>query len=247
MRRRAAGDDDARVGAFAMQAADGLARLARRLRRDGAGVDDDEIFFPGAARLARERLRFDDVEPTAEGDGLDARSRSRRQPLENGGIERRFEFEFDRPGHVHVIVVAPVNEKIAAGKSYVARDAPRENVRAAATSVAQAAEPQALVAPVPRSQTRSRISSSGQNLREGDVRALGKERMTLQHGAELFEIDRAGVVDEKHRVRIAHADGAKPRRRARDWRLQRDIARVANVARQRNLATRPDAGGPCRR
>ena len=69
--RGAAGDDDARVGAFAMQAADGLARLARRLRRDGAGVDDDKIFFPGAARLARERLRFDDVEPAAEGDRLD--------------------------------------------------------------------------------------------------------------------------------------------------------------------------------
>ena len=74
----------------------------------------------------------------------------------------------------------------------------------------------------------------GQNLREGDVRALGKERMTLQRGAELFEIDRAGVADEKHRVRIAHADGAKTLRRARDSRLERDVACVANVARQRN-------------
>ena len=41
--RVAAGDDDARVGLRAMDAADGLAKLVVGGRGDGAGVQDDEV------------------------------------------------------------------------------------------------------------------------------------------------------------------------------------------------------------
>ena len=47
--RGAAGDDDARLGTFAGDAADRLARLALGLGGDGAGVDDDGVGLGGRA------------------------------------------------------------------------------------------------------------------------------------------------------------------------------------------------------
>ena len=55
--RRAARDDDLRLGPFAMQAADRLARLPRRLAGDGAGVDDD-VSSAAPPCLARQLLRI---------------------------------------------------------------------------------------------------------------------------------------------------------------------------------------------
>src|SRR5258708_1908178 len=42
-------------------------------------------------------------------------------------------------------------------------------------------------------------------LGDADIGALGKQRMVLQHRPQALEIDALGVVDEEHRVRIAHA------------------------------------------
>ncbi len=63
---------DARIGLFALQPADGLARLAHRLAGHGAGVDENGLSKPGGLGLAAHDLAFEGVEPTAEGDDLDA-------------------------------------------------------------------------------------------------------------------------------------------------------------------------------
>ena len=61
-----------RLRALAPQRADGLARLAHRLRRDRAGIDHHGIGEAGALRLAADHFRFGGIEPAAEGDDVDA-------------------------------------------------------------------------------------------------------------------------------------------------------------------------------
>ena len=69
--RRAAGDDDARIGALALQPANRLPRLRHRLIGDGAAVDDDGVGKPGSFRLAADHLGFERVEAAAKGDDVD--------------------------------------------------------------------------------------------------------------------------------------------------------------------------------
>ncbi len=57
--RRAAGDDDARLGPLALQSANGLPRLRHRLIGDGAAVDDDGIGKPRSLRLAADHFGLD--------------------------------------------------------------------------------------------------------------------------------------------------------------------------------------------
>ena len=60
--RVAAGDDDARLGLRAMDAADGLAKLVVGGRGDGAGVQDDEVGvgkIVGGAETARSEPGFE--------------------------------------------------------------------------------------------------------------------------------------------------------------------------------------------
>ncbi len=67
----ATGDDDVALRPLPLQAADGLARLARRLGGDGAGVDDDDIAALLCGCEAAHCFRFDEIEPAAEGHDLD--------------------------------------------------------------------------------------------------------------------------------------------------------------------------------
>ena len=76
----------------------------------------------------------------------------------DGGEQRRIEpafiFERRRARHQHVVVaLAPFDRELAAGQRDLTMRLARFS-RAAATAVAQAAEPQALVSPAPRSQVR---------------------------------------------------------------------------------------------
>ena len=76
--RRAAGDDDARLGPLALEAADRLPRLRHRLVGDGAAVDDDGVGKARAFRLAPDHLGFERVEAAAKGDDLDRHVLKRR-------------------------------------------------------------------------------------------------------------------------------------------------------------------------
>ena len=70
--RRAARDHDAHRGTLALEPANGLARLAHRLRRHRAGVDDDRLDHACRLCLAADHFRLIGVEPAAEGDDVDA-------------------------------------------------------------------------------------------------------------------------------------------------------------------------------
>ncbi len=75
--RGAPGDDDPHLRPFALEPADGLARLAFGLTSDCAGIDDHHIanaFRPktGSSGMAANHLGFIGVESTAEGDDVDA-------------------------------------------------------------------------------------------------------------------------------------------------------------------------------
>ena len=72
----AARDDNGCVWLFAPDAADRLARLARRLGGDGASVDDNEIAASCAFRRTLDSFKLGDIEPAAEGDDLDAHRRA---------------------------------------------------------------------------------------------------------------------------------------------------------------------------
>ena len=64
--RRAARDDNARVGLVATKATDRLRRLSHRFTRDGAGVDDDRIVEPGVLSMPPHDLGLVRIEPAAE-------------------------------------------------------------------------------------------------------------------------------------------------------------------------------------
>src|SRR5215831_6844666 len=148
--RRAARDHDGRAGMLALELADRLARLPHRLRRDRAGIDDDHIGKPGCLRLAADHLRLIGVEPAAEGDDIDAHwvaltsnsAGSNLPSYASGPVIStwsscaRHSMRSSPPGRV-TLTVRPTRPR-----------------RTAATAAAQAAEPQALVRPVPRSQVR---------------------------------------------------------------------------------------------
>ena len=68
--RRAAGHDEPRRGPFAPQPANGLPRLTDGLRGDRAGVHDHRVVQPGGGRRRPHRLRFEGVQPAAQGDDV---------------------------------------------------------------------------------------------------------------------------------------------------------------------------------
>ena len=68
--RGTARDDDPRPRTLPLELADGLARLAHRLRRHRAGVDHDRIGQLGRCRLATDHFRLVGIEPAAEGDDI---------------------------------------------------------------------------------------------------------------------------------------------------------------------------------
>ena len=109
--------------------------------------------------------------------------------------------------------------------------------RAAATAAAQAAEPQALVRPAPRSQVRMTMCVARDDMRQRDVGALGKHRMVFQQRPEAVRDHRRHVIDPEDRVRIAHIH----HRRRMQHRLvdrpdlQFDGAGVAEFFRQRDF------------
>src|SRR6185437_15887690 len=70
--RGAAGDDDTCIRLLALELADRLPRLPHRLAGHGAGVDDHRVGNACSFGLTPHRFRFDDVEPAAEGDDVDA-------------------------------------------------------------------------------------------------------------------------------------------------------------------------------
>ena len=111
-------------------------------------------------------------------------------------------------------------------------------VRAAATTEAQAAEPQALVRPAPRSQVRMIMRLGRGHLGDGDVGALGEDRVVFEQRAEAVELIGPDVaVDPEDGVRIAHRDGRgrMQHRRVDRADLQLDHAGVAEFLGQRNV------------
>jgi hypothetical protein len=149
--RGAAGDDDARFGPLALQFSDRLARLRHRLVGDGTAIDDNGVHEPRAFRLAADHLGLEGVETAAEGDDLDAHHAT---GANSAGSKV--------PSYSKVAV--PVISTWSSRSRHSIPSLPPGSVistvllarfsRAAATAVAQAAEPQALVRPAPRSQVR---------------------------------------------------------------------------------------------
>jgi hypothetical protein len=68
--RRAAGDDDLGLGAFAARPPDRLPGLAHRLAGHRASIDDHRAGKPGGARMLAHDFGLIGVEPAAEGDDL---------------------------------------------------------------------------------------------------------------------------------------------------------------------------------
>ena len=156
---RAAGRDDARLGALPGRAANRLPRLAGRLCRHCASIDDDEVARAARQSRAPHRLGFDEVQPAAESEDFDGRVRGHAARSVNAAGSSRASNSNSTgplirtcPSSRHVIVSSPP------GSATLARR-PVWPARAPATRVAHAAEPQASVAPAPRSQTRSLMRS----------------------------------------------------------------------------------------
>src|SRR6478735_2956856 len=151
--RRAAGDDNARIGPLALQPPDRLPRLRHRLVGDGAAVDDDGVGKSGEFRLAGDHLGFEGVETAAEGEDVDAHFSQ--ATLANSAGSKRPSYSKSAVPVIstwsscsrHSIASLPPGSVISTWR--LARFS-----RAAATAVAQAAEPQARVNPAPRSQVR---------------------------------------------------------------------------------------------
>ena len=60
------------------------------------------------------------------------------------------------------------------------------------------------------------------DLREGDIGALGKERIVFEHGADRREIIGSQIIDEKYRMGVAHVDRAGNERRTLGERERND-------------------------
>ena len=132
------------------------------------------------------------------------------------------------------------------GRSIAARRPVRPR-RAAATSVAQAAEPQASVMPTPRSQTLSPIWLVRKNLGERDVGLLGKQRMGLVARPQFFDRRAGDIGDEENDVRVAHVDDARRPEIRRASERNVDRIDVGDLMRQRDFAPAEAVARPCRR
>src|SRR5580704_9261059 len=154
----ATGDDDFRVGPLALDAANGLPRLPDRFCCHRAGVDNDKIGSLASRGGAPHRLGLDKIEPAAEGQDLDVLWFAPPQDhaaisLKRLGSSRVSNSNATGP----VIVTWPSLSRHSISRSPPGRLTmalwPVRPFRAAATRAAQAADPQARVRPVPRSQT----------------------------------------------------------------------------------------------
>ena len=205
-----------------------LARLAHRLGGDRAGVDHDRV----ASRPAR-------------GGQAPASPRSRRRSAgsrwvaktgaavhasaaRNSGERRAREDQRGRAGHPDA-VVAPVESELAAVEDAPSPGAPvsprrcRGDGRGAGARAAGQRDA-GRRAPRPASADRSRGRAPATN---STLVALGEQRVVLDRGAARGEVHRLGIGDEEDAMRVAHADGARGRRRAA-------VASSPSPRRQRN-------------
>ena len=169
-------------GLLAREPADRLPRLARRLGRHRAGVDDDEIVEPGGLGLAR---------IASDSQALSRQPKVTTSTLISAapGEQRRREAcprTRARPaGHQDMVVaLAPFDRQVAAGQRHRhrapgealarGRDQRRAGGRAAGAGEAGAALPDAQHDVVRR-----------RDLRERDIGALGKDRVVLEQRPDL--------------------------------------------------------------
>ena len=104
-----------------------------------------------------------------------------------------------------MVVVAPFDQQAAPPGTVTVTVRPVRPVRAALTAAAQAAEPQALVRPAPRSQVRIVIASREVTWAIEMLARSGKDRMVFEQRPEAVELVGPDVaVDPEDRVRIAH-------------------------------------------
>src|SRR6185312_17144182 len=155
--RGAAGDDNASIRLLALEPADRLPRLAHRFAGHRAGVDEHRIGNARGCGRAPHRFRFHDVETAAEGDDIDAHGAGAFS--NNCGLN--VPLNSNATGPVistwsslarHSMVSSPPGSVTCTLRSVRLK-------RAAATAVAQAAEPQARVKPAPRSHVRMTMCS----------------------------------------------------------------------------------------
>ena len=184
--RRAAGDDDVCLRALAAQRADRLARLAHRLRGHRAGIDHHRVGEPGL--LARWRRITSDSAVLSRQPKVTTSMlitpppRRQTEPRRSGPCARtrpgRSSARGRRPRAIRWRDRRPARSLSPCGS--VRRS------RAAATAAAQAAEPQALVRPAPRSQVRiTRWSREGMAASVMLARC-GKHRMVFEQRADFF-------------------------------------------------------------
>src|SRR6266849_3272037 len=159
--RCAAGHHDPSFRPLALQPPDRLPRLRHGFVGHRATVDDDGIGEPSALSLPRNHFGFERVEAAAEGDDVNAHLRRRWQMTlaNNAGS--------NRPSYSNVAVPV-IKTWSSRSRHSMERSPPGSEMltmrlarfsRAAATAVAQAAEPQAFVSPAPRSKVRIAIWS----------------------------------------------------------------------------------------
>src|SRR4030081_1466285 len=141
--RRAPGDDDPRRRPFALEPADRLPRLRHGFIGDRAAVDDDGIGEPGVVSLTQNHFGFKGVEAAAEGDDFDAHGQA--TDANSAGSNRP---SYSKSA-VPVISTWSSPSRHSIESSPPGSEIPTMRLvrlsRAAATAVAQAAEPQAFV------------------------------------------------------------------------------------------------------
>ena len=123
-----------------------------------------------------------------------ARSRARTRPARSSAHGRRFR-----------AIRSSIRRRAARSRA----SRPVSPRRAAATSVAQAAEPQPSVTPTPRSQTLSAIASRAKTSANEILAFSGNRGCVSKRGPTISSGTRSDVLDPEDRVRIAHVDDAR--------------------------------------
>ena len=134
-------------------------------------------------------------------------------PCEQGRVDGAFETQRDRSRHDHVPVLAPgdIEKSAVELDDYLASGEPppvRPDERGAGAAAAGAGDPGAAL-PYPQPDLPTVADRS-----DADIRALGKQRVMFEDGAERREIDRLDIFDEKGRVRISYIGANRRRERA---------------------------------
>ena len=134
-----------------------------------------------------------------------------------------------------VVAVAPVDEEVAAVHDH-ARLAPRELGARRADQRRAGARAAGLGQPCPALPDPQPDRLLVDHLRKADIRALREQRVVLHQRADLRDVIGVHVLDEEHRMRIAHRDDRRQRQDRLVDRpdLQVDAAHV-HFLRQRNI------------